>query len=399
MSDTTNLLAKRMQRVQSSAIRDLLRHAKIPGMISLAGGIPAPDLLDLEGLALAAEQAVGSGESDIYQYGLTEGEAVTREAIAELMTGRGINADPDQLLITTGSQQALDIVAKVFLDEGDAVLVEDPTYLAALQVFNMAGARSVAARFDDMDAVTAALERERPKLIYVVPNFSNPAGATLSQAQRERLIDLAVEHHTLIVEDDPYGELRYSGEAVPSLYQLAQARGIRNRVIYISSFSKILAPGLRLGWCLPPAEYASHLALAKQSLDLHSSTFSQHIATRYLKSGRLAARVAILRDAYRARRDALATAIEQHLPGQIDYNLPEGGMFLWGRLASGMNARELLKVALEEKVMFVPGDYFFSGNPDPQALRLSFSMITPEKADEALRRLALAIERVGRAVA
>lgn len=402
MSITTSPLSKRMQGAQSSAVRDLLKHTQTPGMISLAGGIPAQDLMDLDGLESATQLAMRSTQGAAYQYGLTEGEAPFRQAIVKLMQSRGVVVDPDQILVTTGSQQALDMVAKTFLDEGDTVLVEEPTYLAALQVFNMADARLVAAGTDDgrldMRQLESLLQRERVKLIYLVPNFSNPAGATLQLDERRRLIDLAVRYQALIVEDDPYGELRYSGDDVPSLYKLANEEfDAADQVIYISSFSKILAPGLRLGWCIPPRTYLNPMGLAKQSLDLHSSTLSQYIATFYLQSGRLEDRIRVLREAYRSRRDALIGAIERYLPNVIEFNIPEGGMFLWGRLTNGLSAKTLLEYALGEKLMFVPGAYFFSGTPDESTLRLSFSMITSQTADEALVRLSRAVQKAERA--
>ncbi|MBQ0832726.1 PLP-dependent aminotransferase family protein [Marinobacter sp.] len=367
-------------------------------MISLAGGIPAPDLIDTEGLEAATCHAIKSAPDNIYQYGLTEGERFLREEIASHMVAQGICVEPDHILVTTGSQQALDIVARTFLDEGDSVLVEEPTYLAALQVFDMAGANTIAFQVDqhgiDFTRLESLAAKRRIKLMYLVPNFSNPTGRTLPLAERMDLVEFAIRHDILIVEDDPYGDLRYDGDHVASLFKIAeQSFNSKHRVIYISSFSKTLAPGLRLGWCIPPESYFHPLCRAKQSMDLHSSTLSQYIAGYYLKSGRLDNRLKLLKKAYKSRRDALIKAIAEHLPGTLELNVPEGGMFLWGRFSNGLDASLVLKQALSHNVMFVPGKYFYSGTPDLSSIRLSFSTITPSLADEAVKRLAIAIQK------
>jgi len=397
-SSSESILSRRMQTMSSSAIRDLLRHSKIPGMISLAGGIPAPDLIDTEGLEAATFRAVESARNATYQYGLTEGELFLREEIASRMVAQGISAEPDHILVTSGSQQALDIVARAFLDEGDSVLVEEPTYLAALQVFNMAGAKTLVFQGDqygiDFTRLESLVANNRIKLMYLVPNFSNPTGTTLRLPERTKLVEFAIRHDIMIVVDDPYGDLRYDGEHVASLFEIAeQSFNSKNRVIYISSFSKTVAPGLRLGWCIPPESYFHSLCRAKQSMDLHSSTLSQYTAGYYLKSGRLDGRLQLLKKAYKCRRDALIKAISEHLPDALELNVPDGGMFLWGRFANGLDASLVLQQALSHHVMFVPGKYFYCEIPDLSSVRLSFSTITPSLADEAVKRLAIAIQR------
>ncbi|WP_417520276.1 PLP-dependent aminotransferase family protein [Marinobacter sp.] len=393
-----SILSHRMQSASSSAIRDLLRHSKIPNMISLAGGIPAPDLIDTEGLEAATYRAIESAPNNVYQYGLTEGEMFLRKEVAARIITQGICVKPDNILITTGSQQALDMVARTFLDEGDNVLVEESTYLAALQVFDIAGANTTAFQVNqqgiDLEQLESLVAMRRIKLMYLVPNFSNPTGRTLSLAERMDLIAFAIRHDILIIEDDPYGDLRYEGEHVASLFEIAeQSFSAKNRVIYISSFSKTLAPGLRLGWCIPPESYFHPLCRAKQSMDLHSSTLSQYIAGCYLQSGRLDNRLKLLKEAYKSRRDALIKAIAEHLPDTLELNVPEGGMFLWGRFSNGLDASLVLEQALNHHVMFVPGKYFYSGTPDLSSIRLSFSTITPALADEAIKRLATAIQQ------
>jgi DNA-binding transcriptional MocR family regulator len=393
-----SILSNRMQTTSSSAIRDLLRHSKIPGMISLAGGIPAPDLIDTDGLELATTRAMEDAKSVIYQYGLTEGESLLKEQIVSHLSAQGLHVASDNILVTTGSQQALDIVARTFLDEGDHVLLEEPTYLAALQVFQMAGANTIpfqvsqdGVNFEQLESLVA---KQRIKLMYLVPNFSNPTGKTLSLTERKALVEFAIRHDILIIEDDPYGALRYDGEHIASLFEIAtQSFNSKNRVIYISSFSKILAPGLRLGWCVSPANYFHPLCRAKQFMDFHSSTLSQYIAGYYLQSERLGIRLHLLKHAYKSRRDALIKAISAHLPDALELNVPEGGMFLWGRLTNGLDASHVLQQALSHNVIFVPGKYFYSETPDLSSIRLSFSTISPSLAGEAAKRLAIAIQQ------
>lgn len=387
-----------MRRAQSSAVRELLKHSKIPGMLSLAGGIPAADLFDIQGLRAAVEKEVDSEDVGIFQYGLTEGDPDLRSAVSDLMTQRGAPVEAEQVIITSGSQQFLEMACKAFINEGDAILVERPTYLAALQVFDLAGARVVSVEGDQdgirVDQVDRALAQSPVRLIYVVTNFGNPTGATLSLERRIHLVDCAVRHGALILEDDPYGELRLSGSPLPSLYQVGKERhGSNSPVLYMSSFSKILAPGLRVGWGVVPAEFSNYLTIAKQAIDLHASSLSQRIVIRYLAEGRLPERLDFLREQYRQRRNALHKALFDQLGNHIDFNVPDGGMFLWGRLKNGLSAATLLNFAIEQKVVFVPGAAFYSDSPDPYAIRLSFATITPEMAREAAIRLSKAIDQ------
>lgn len=395
--NTKQYLSERMKRAQSSAVRELLKHSKVPGMLSLAGGIPAADLFDIQGLRASVEKEIYSEDVSIFQYGLTEGDPDLRDAVSDLMAQRGAPVKSEQVLITSGSQQFLEIACKVFINEGDTVLVERPTYLAALQVFDLAGARIVSAEGDEdginLDPVEHILTQSPVKLIYVVPNFGNPTGATLSLERRIRLVDCAARHGVLILEDDPYGELRFSGTSLPSLYQLGMERhGDKSRVLYMSSFSKILAPGLRLGWGIGPAEFSSYLSIAKQAIDLHASSLSQRIVARYLAGGRLPQRIALLREHYRQRRDALHKALVTQLDDHLEINMPDGGMFLWGRLKNGLSAAELLNESIGHKVVFVPGAAFYSESPDRYAIRFSFATITPEMANEAANRLSKAAD-------
>lgn len=365
-------------------------------MISLAGGIPAPDLFDIDGLETALAAELSARSRDTFQYGLTEGELGLREQIARLAATRGIETSEHNVLVTSGSQQALDLVARVFLNPADGIVVERPAYLAALQAFALSEARMLSSPSDasgiDVEHVETLLSSERVKAIYLVPNFGNPSGGTLTLDRRRRLVELAVRHRVLLIEDDPYGALRLRGEGLPSLYEIAQqTEGARDLVIYLSSFSKILSPGLRTGWMVIPDAYYSTVAVAKQAIDLHSCTLSQRIIERYLASGRLPERLAVLREAYRSRCDALCAALKRHLGDSIGFNQPDGGMFLWARFRDHIDASAVLARGIAAGVVFVPGSAFFVDDPQRNCLRLSYSTITPETADEAARRLAIAL--------
>lgn len=401
MSEINTLLARRTLGAQSSAVRELLKFSKTPGIISLAGGIPAPDLFDVEGLEAALGAELSARNRDTFQYGMTEGEPGLREQIALLAGQRGIHVDVRNVLVTTGSQQALDLVARIFLNPDDAIVVERPAYLAALQTFAFSEARMLTAPSGadgiDVDCVETLLARERVKAIYVVPNFANPSGGTLTLERRRRLVELAARHRVIIFEDDPYGDLRLRGGYSPSLFEIAQETArAREQVIYMSTFSKILSPGLRTGWMVVPDAYYSHMTIAKQSIDLHSCTLSQRIIERYLASGRLGERLPILRQAYGVRCDALCSSLKRHLGDAIQFNRPDGGMFLWARFQEDVDASAVLKRAIEAGVVFVPGAAFFADEPQRNTLRLSYSMITPEAADEAARRLADALAQTSR---
>lgn len=384
-----------MQRLQSSAVRDLLKHSRTPGMISLAGGIPAPDLFDLEGLGAILADVESQADASLFQYSETEGRWPLRAEITALMAERGMEARPEQVLVTAGSQQGLDLAARILLAPGDRIILERPSYLAALQAFGLAEAQIVSAPSDangmDVDWVERYVEQHRVKAIYVVPDFGNPTGATLSLARRQQLVQLAARSGTMLIEDDPYGALRFQGAPLDSLYTLARRQGASERVIYLSSFSKILAPGLRIGWMVLSDACFRQAALAKQAIDLHSCTLSQHVVATYLASGRLPLRLQVLRDGYRRRRDALMAALRQHLGDDIDFVEPQGGMFLWARLDPSMDAARVLAHGVEQGVVFVPGAAFYAADPEPHTLRLSYSMISPATAQEAAQRLARSI--------
>jgi len=387
-------LAARLRGVRSSPVRDILALTEQPGVISFAGGLPAPELFDASGLR-AAFAAVLSGPAAgrALQYSTTEGDPALRSALAARLTDRGLATTAEQLLVTSGSQQALTLVATVLLEPGDAVLVEEPSYLAALQAFQLAGAEVVPVPCDDHgldpDAVAALAARHGARLLYTVPTFQNPTGRTLPLARRTALVEVAARAGLWVIEDDPYGELRYAGEPEPALASLP---GAEDRVLALSTLSKVAAPGLRIGWVRAPETLRRPLTVAKQAADLHSSTVDQAAAARWLAVVDLEAHLRVLREAYGARRDALLGGLAAALPPGSVHNRPEGGMFVWARLPDGWDADRLLRRALERDVAFVPGAPFFAGPPDRATLRLSFTAHPPAEIAEGLRRLRAAWE-------
>ncbi|MCQ0025227.1 PLP-dependent aminotransferase family protein [Streptomyces somaliensis DSM 40738] len=382
-------VASRLANVASSPVRDILSLTARPEVISFAGGLPAPELFDVDGIRAAFDRVLADAPGRAFQYSTTEGDADLREAVAQRLTARALPTGPDDLVITTGSQQALTLITTTVLEPGDVVLVEDPCYLAALQTFGFAGARVVPVPTDDDGIVPEALDeiaaREPAKLLYLVPTFQNPTGRTLPAARRTAVAEAAARHGFWIVEDDPYGELRYDGEPVP---WIAASPAASDRTILLGSFSKIMAPGLRLGHLRAPAAIRRSCVLAKQAADLHTSTVDQAAAARYLRDSDLDAHVRTVCDAYRERRDALLDGLPAALPSGSRWNHPAGGMFVWVALPEGHDATRLLQVAIGHEVAYVPGAPFFAGSPDPATLRLSFTTHSPEEITEGLRRLA-----------
>lgn len=385
-------LAARTAEVGGSPVREILALTARPEVISFAGGLPAPELFDAEGIRAAFDAVLRESPQRVLQYSTTEGDPSLRAAVAARLTTRGLPTDPEELLITGGSQQGLSLLTAALLEPGDTVLVEDPTYLAALQCFALAGARVVPVPTDaegiipdELDALVAA---ERPKLLYLVPNFQNPTGRTLPLARRRAVAEIAARRGLWVVEDDPYGELRFSGEPVQ---WIAGCAGAEDRTVLLSSFSKVMAPGLRLGWLRGPAALRRACVIAKQAADLHTSTIDQAAAARYLADRDLDAHLATVRAAYRERRDALLAGLADALPTGSSWNRPDGGMFLWARLPTGHDATALLQRAIAHNVAYVPGTPFFAHHPDPATLRLSFTTHTPAEIADGLTRLGKAL--------
>ncbi|BCL22149.1 PLP-dependent aminotransferase family protein [Streptomyces tuirus] len=381
-------LAARARGVGGSPVRDILAVTSRPEVINFAGGLPAPELFDARGIAAAYEAVLAEAPARALQYSTTEGEPALREALAARTTARGLPTGPDDLLITTGSQQALSLLATALLEPGDTVLVENPCYLAALQAFGFAGARIVAVPGDEHGIDPGALEelvlRERPKLLYTVPTFQNPTGRTLPAERRAAVASVAARRGLWIVEDDPYGELRYDGERVP---WIAAHPGAEDRTVLLGSFSKVMAPGLRLGWLRAPGALRRACAVAKQAADLHTPTVNQLAAARYLADNDLDAHVARVAGVYRERRDAMLCGLAGALPEGSVWHRPEGGMFLWARLPEPYDTTVLLPQVVRRNVAYVPGAPFYAGTPDRATLRLCFVTQTPEEIGEGLRRL------------
>ncbi|MFJ3228091.1 PLP-dependent aminotransferase family protein [Streptomyces sp. NPDC086783] len=385
-------LAARAAAAKGSAVRDILAVTARPGMINFAGGLPAPELFDAEGIAAAYRDVLAQAPGRALQYSTTEGEPALRTALAERTTVRGLPTGPDEVLVTTGSQQALSLLATALVEPGDAVLVESPCYLAALQAFSLAGARVVPVPGDDEgvdpDALDALVASERPKLLYTVPTFQNPTGRTLPAGRRAAVAAVAARRGLWIVEDDPYGELRFEGERVP---WIASYEGAGDRTVLLGSFSKVMAPGMRLGWMRAPAALRRACTVAKQAADLHTPTVNQLAAARYLADRDLDAHVARVAAEYGRRRDAMLTGIADALPEGSTWTRPEGGMFLWARLPGSRDTTELLRRVVEHDVAYVPGEPFHAGPPDRATLRLCFVTQTPQEIAEGLRRLGRAL--------
>ncbi|HEV2115212.1 MAG TPA: PLP-dependent aminotransferase family protein [Terriglobales bacterium] len=394
--------AQRTKAVKSSTIRELLKLTQRPEVISFAGGLPAPDVFPVERFENACHRVLESKGAMALQYSASEGFTPLREYLAQKMARYGIIAGVDNVLITSGSQQALDLIGKLLINGGDRVLVEAPTYLGALQAFTVYGAEYVSVPIDQDGLRTEQLEealRSGPKFMYVLPNFQNPGGVTLCEPRRHELVLLADKYGIPIIEDDPYGQLRFEGEHLPPLLvldrdNLRRDDGKLGNVIYLSTFSKTLAPGIRLGWIVAPPDVISKLVQLKQGADLHTSTFDQMVAYEVVHDGYLDEHVKKIRAVYRERRDVMLAALSEYFPPEVTWTHPQGGLFLWATLPEGMNMEHVFQAALRENVAFVPGDCFYPGGDEgSRHMRLNFSHSTPQQIREGIRRLGLAVAR------
>lgn len=380
----------------SSPIRELFKYLAEPGMISLAGGYPASDLFDIEGLQTAAAQA-WMQPTRCLQYAPTDGLPQAKHEIIRLMHQRGAAVPPERLIITTGSQQGFDLLLRVLVDPGDLVFAEQPAYPAALQSLKMQQARIIPFPVDArgldvarLAEVLASRIARKPKLLYTVPTFANPTGATLSEERRIALIRLAVEYGFLIIEDDPYGDLRFSGTPLPSLLALAsRVDGGPEHVAHLGSLSKIVAPGLRVGWLIAPAELVCRCVIAKQTVDLCGTPWMQAVAASYLAGGSLARHLPRITEIYRRKCDALCDQLRDRLGDALRFQRPEGGMFVWARM-DGVDSSDLLQHAIMQKVLFVPGKGFYADRADLASLRLSFAAPSIDEVAEAASRFAVA---------
>ncbi|HKU26456.1 MAG TPA: PLP-dependent aminotransferase family protein [Candidatus Sulfotelmatobacter sp.] len=397
--------AQRTLGIKSSAIRELLKVTQNPEIISFAGGLPAPDVFPVKRFEEACHKVLSEHGPLALQYGTTEGFQPLREMIARNLARYGILASADNVLITSGSQQALDLIGKLLINRGDRILIEAPTYLGALQAFNVYGAQYVAVPVDEDGLLTEHLDsslRSGPKFMYVLPNFQNPAGVTLSEGRRHQLILLADKYGIPIVEDDPYGQLRYEGEHISPLVVLDRENVRRDNgftlgnVIYLSTFSKTLAPGIRLAWIVAPEDVITKLVQLKQAADLHTSTFNQYVAYEVARDGFLDQHVKLIRQVYRERRDAMLHALREYFPPEVSWTHPKGGLFLWVSMPEGTDSQALLRAALTENVAFVPGDSFYptngNGHDGGRHMRLNFSHSRPEQIREGIRRLSVAVK-------
>ncbi|KWC27135.1 2-aminoadipate aminotransferase [Burkholderia ubonensis] len=384
------------QHPAGSPIRELFKYLGEPGMISFAGGYPASDLFDVDGLNAAAARAYAQ-PTRCLQYGPTDGLAELKHELLALMSRRGVACTPAELVVTTGSQQGLDLLLRVMVAPGDVVLTEQPAYPATLQALRLQQARIVTIPVDGdgldvdrLDALLAAGTIAQPELLYTVPTFANPTGATLARERRLKLLRLAVRHRFLIVEDDPYADLRFAGEALPSMLALAdEVDGARDWIVHFASLSKIVAPGLRVGWTIAPAEIARRCVIAKQTVDLCSAPWTQAIAAEYLADGALERHLPRITDAYKRKCAAMCDALRDGLGDAIEFHRPEGGMFVWARIGAVSSAR-LLQHAIANKIVFVPGNAFFADNVDDASLRLSYAAPDVDAIREGVARLARA---------
>lgn len=384
--------ASRTAALKPSAIREILKVTSAPDIISFAGGLPAPELFPVDAVARSAQAVLSSDGPAALQYGVTEGLLPLREWVcAHLASTVGLSASPDDVVITSGSQQALDLISKVLLDPGDVVITENPAYLGALQAFQAYEARAVGLASDEHGLQPAALRTfletspVRPKLLYLIPNYQNPTGVTLSAARRSEVVRIAARFGVPVLEDDPYGALRFSGEALPALATFPGARDC----LYLGTSSKILAPGLRVAWLVVTDRgLREKITTAKQAADLHTSSFTQRIVLHYVSQpGVLDAHVETLRAVYRRRRDVMLAALARELPAGCTWTHPEGGLFLWVTLPAAIDTTALLHVAAREKIAFVPGAPFWVGEPVRNTLRLNFSNATEARIDEGIARL------------
>ncbi|MEO8855887.1 MAG: PLP-dependent aminotransferase family protein [Burkholderiaceae bacterium] len=388
--------SSRLQSIETSAIRELFKLLGTPGIISFAGGFPDPTLFDIEGIRQSTAAVLADNPGPVLQYGATEGYQPLREAVSGFMKAKGARVAADGLIVTTGSQQALDLIGKTMISPGDKVIVEGPTFLATIQCFRLYGADLLSAPVDaegvQVDVLEKLIAEHKPKLVYLIPTFGNPSGATLNLERRKRVLELAARTRTLVVEDDPYGELYFGTPPPPSMLALSDdVPGSRDWLAYCGSFSKILSPGLRVGWLVAPPELLAMATMCKQFSDAHTSNLTQATAAHYLGLNRMDAALTVVRDTYAKRAQVMAQSLRRELGEDITFSAPHGGMFFWARLTQGRNASEFAQRAIKQLVAFVPGAPFFANTPDLSTLRLSFATADAAKIEEGIARLARAL--------
>lgn len=385
--DYNRLLADRTEKMGVNAIREILKVVSLPGMVSLAGGIPAPESFPMDIMKMLAARVIDKYGSSAFQYDPTEGFPPLRPVLADYLSERGVKASADEIIVHSGSQGVLDGLGKVLISKGDAVAVEAPTYLGALQAFNPYEPEYVRLDMDESGLVPESLEdvlkKNKVKFTYLAPTFQNPTGRTIPLERRMKIADILKKHDALLVEDDPYSELRYLGSPVATIKSLAP-----ENVVYISTLSKVFAPGLRLGFCSAPKEIQRWLVLVKQGVDLHTSTFTQALAAEYIAGGHLKDHLPEIIKLYTPRLKAILKALADYFPDNFTWSKPEGGMFIWVCGPKGLDAEELYYKAIERKVAFVPGKFFFT---DPEegheTMRLNFTMADEETLERTIKKL------------
>ncbi len=384
--------AHRMSKTPRSFVREILKVTENPEIISFGGGLPNPQSFPVEAISKAVNQLLTESGSDALQYSTTEGYEPLREYIAQRYSSQGLNVTADEILITNGSQQCLDLVGKVFVDKNDKIILEKPTYLAAIQAFSLYEPefKSVTLQEDgvDLDALEDILSNEDVKLFYAVTSFHNPTGITYSKRKREKLAKLLKKYETVFIEDNPYGEIRFMGDFIPPV------KSCLDEGILFGSFSKIVSPGMRLGWIVAPEDVMDKLIIAKQASDLHSNYFTQRVVYQYLKTNPVDEHIQKIRNLYKNQRNLMIRMMEKYFPPEVEYTQPEGGMFLWVTLPPGTSSMELFDMAIEENVAFVPGQAFYADGSGENTMRLNFTNSDDKSIEEGIKRLGIAIEKL-----
>lgn len=385
--------AKRMESIKPSEIRELLKLTQRPGIISFAGGLPAPELFPIKELVAVGKEVLETQGSQALQYGPTEGYLPLREAITKRMSKVNVEVDADDILITSGSQQGLDFAGRIFIDNGDVILCESPTYLGAIDAFDFYGPKFVEIATDkdgmDMEDLESALRKyKNVKFIYVIPDFQNPSGRTWSIERRKSLIELANKYDVVVIEDSPYGELRFEGKITPSVMHY----DTEGRVIFLGTFSKLFCPGMRLGWVAASPEVLEKFIFVKQIADLQCSSVNQMDMAKFIENYDLDDHIEKIKAVYKRRRDVMMNAIDEYFPKEVGYNYPEGGLFTWLIFPEYINARELAVKALEQQVAFVPGGSFYPNGGNENTARLNFSNMDDENIIEGIKRLGAVIK-------
>lgn len=386
--------ADRMNHVQKSFIREILKVTENPEVISFAGGLPNPDSFPIKEIQQASDKVLSDYGSSVLQYSSTEGYLPLREYIAERYYKRfGLNVEADEILITNGSQQALDLIGKILLNKGDQIVLERPGYLGAIQAFSIfePAFQSVALNDDgiDLNQLADVLKTHNPKLFYTVPNFHNPSGVTYSAENREKIAELLKQHQTILIEDDPYSELRFIGEDLPPIKKF-----LGDQSIMLGSFSKIVAPAMRLGWICAQGEMMEKLIVAKQAADLHTNYYSQRIVHQFLTDNDLENHIDKIRQMYKQKRECMVEMIKKYFPKEVKSTKPEGGMFLWVTLPEEISSLDLFDLAAKENVAFVPGDPFYVNGENVNTLRLNYTNSSEEMIEEGIKRLANVIKQM-----